>query len=145
MSPVRAAQILLTLTAFEFFGPSLRDYNASHVFNPAWVGHARFHLMWLLGFMSLSGFVNLYLIWLWRPFDVRHLWLSFAWQACNLGGFWISVVLAPVYGGAVTMPDTHVYILGLDENVVVFALLSVLLVAAGATLRRAGDPTTKRP
>jgi hypothetical protein len=81
--------------------------------------------------------VNLYLIWFRRPFDVRNLWLSVAWQACNLGGFWISVVLAPAYGGAVTIPDTHVYIFGFDENVVVFTILSVLLLAAARALRRA--------
>jgi hypothetical protein len=138
MSPVRLAQVLLTLTAFEFFGPILRDVNATHALNPDWPGHARLHLIWLLGFMGLSGLVNLYLIWLRRPFDVRSLWLSLAWQACNLGGFWLAVVLAPAYGGAVTMPETHVYVFGLDENVVVFAVLSVLLAAATVALRRAG-------
>jgi len=136
---VLAAKILLTLTAFEFFGPIVRDYNATHALNPAWVGHARLHLMWLLGFMFLSGVVNLWLIW-----RLQNLWLSLAWQACNLGGFWMAVVLAPVYGGAVTMPDTHVLILGHDENVVVFAVLSVLLLAAGASLRRAGNATGRR-
>jgi hypothetical protein len=137
MNPIRTAQLLLTLTAFEFFGPIVRDYNATHALNPAWVGHARFHLIWLLGFMGMSGIANLYLVWVRRPFDVRNLWLSFAWQACNLGGFWIAVVLAPAYGGAVTVPETHVYIFGLDENVVVFTILSLLLLVAGAALRRA--------
>jgi hypothetical protein len=136
MSPIRTAQILLTLTALEFFGPILRDINATHALNPSWVGHARLHLIWLLGFMGLSGIVNLYLIWFRRPFDVRNLWLSAAWQACNLGGFWISVVLAPAYGGAVTLPETHVHVLGLDENVVAFTILSALLIAASAALRR---------
>jgi hypothetical protein len=137
MTPVRTAQVLLTLTAFEFFGPIVRDINATHALNPEWVGHARLHLIWLLAFMGLSGVVNLYLIWFRRPFDVRDLWLSVAWQACNLGGFWVSVVLAPAYGGAVTIPDTHVYIFGFDENVVVFTILSVLLLAATRALRRA--------
>ena len=135
MNSVRMAQILLTLTAFEFFGPILRDVNATHALNPDWVGHARLHLIWLLAFMGLSGVVNLYLIWFRRPFDVRNLWLSVAWQACNLGGFWISVVLAPAYGGAVTIPDTHVHIFGLDENVVAFTILSLLLLAAARALR----------
>jgi hypothetical protein len=139
MSPIRTAQVLLTLTALEFFGPILRDINATHALNPSWVGHARLHLIWLLGFMGLSGAVNLYLIWLRRPFELRNLWLSAAWQACNLGGFWIAVVLAPAYGGAVTMPETHVYIFGLDENVVAFAILSTLLAASCAALRRASE------
>lgn len=137
MNPIRTAQVLLTVTAFEFFGPIVRDVNATHALNPDWVGHARLHLIWLLGYMGSSGLVNLYLIWFRRPFDVRDLWLSLVWQACNLGAFWIAVVLAPAYGGAVTMPDTHVHIFGIDENVVVFAVLSVLLIAAGVALRRA--------
>jgi hypothetical protein len=33
------------------------------------------------------------------------------------------------------MPDTHVLILGMDENVVVFAVLSAVLAVAVATLR----------
>jgi len=144
MSPIRLAQLLLTLTALEFFGPIVRDINATHALNPDWVGHARLHLIWLLAFMGLSGVVNLWLIWFRRPFDVRNLWLSVAWQACNLGGFWMAVVLAPAYGGAVTMPDTHVHILGLDENVVAFTVLSALLLASAAALRRVTIPAAAR-
>ena len=144
MSPTRLAQLLLTLTALEFFGPIVRDINATHALHPDWVGHARLHLIWLLAFMGLSGVVNLWLIWFRRPFDVRDLWLSVAWQACNLGGFWVSVVLAPAYGGAVTMPETHVHILGIDENVVAFTVLSALLLASAAALRRATVPAAAR-
>jgi len=144
MSPIRLAQILLTLTALEFFGPIVRDINATHALNPDWVGHARLHLIWLLAFMGLSGVVNLWLIWLRRPFDLRNLWLSVAWQACNLGGFWVAVVLAPAYGGAVTLPETHVHILGMDENVVAFTVLSALLLASAAALRRSTVPAAAR-
>ena len=144
MSPIHLAQLLLTLTALEFFGPIVRDINATHALNPDWVGHARLHLIWLLAFMGLSGVVNLWLIWFRRPFDLRNLWLSVAWQACNLGGFWVAVVLAPAYGGAVTLPETHVHILGMDENVVAFTVLSALLLASAAALRRAAVPAAAR-
>ena len=137
MNRIRTAQVLLTVTALEFFGPILRDINATHALNPEWVGHARLHLIWLLAFMGLSGVANLWLVWFRRPFEVRNLWLSVAWQACNLGGFWVAVVLAPAYGGLVTMPDTHVHVFGIDENVVAFTVLSALLLAAAAVLRRA--------
>jgi hypothetical protein len=133
--PVFAVQVLLTITAFEFFGPVVRDFNASHAMNPDWVGHARLHLVWLLGFMLFSGVANLHLIWRRRPFDVRNLWLSTAWQCCNLGGFWAAYLLVPVYGGVVTVPDQHMHILGWDENVFVFMVLSVVMVVALALLR----------
>jgi hypothetical protein len=134
MSPdgrLRLARILLTLTALEFFGPILRDFGPSHAFHPDWVGHARVHLVWLLGFMGLSGVVNLWLIWLRQPFDLRDLWLSVVWQTCNLGGFWIAYVLAPIYGGQIFVPGVHEHIFGYDENVFAFSIFSIIL-ASGA-------------
>lgn len=123
-------RIALTITAFEFFGPVVRDYHPSHAFNPEWVGHARLHLVWLLGFMGLSGIANLYLIWFRKPRDVRDLWLSAGWQCCNLGGFWISILLNDHYHGAITVPGVHVHIFGYDENVVAFSVLSVIMLGA---------------
>ena len=133
--PIALAQWLLTLTGFEFFGPILRDTNATHLLNPAWAGHARLHLAWLLGFMLLSGVANLYLVWLRRPFEVRNLWLSAGWQCCNLGGFWIAAFSAPRYGGLVTVPGEHIHVFGWDENVLVFAILSTIMASAVLVLR----------
>ena len=132
---VVVVQALLTLTGFEFFGPIVRDFNASHAFYPSWVGHARVHLVWLLGFMLLSGLANLYLVWLRRPFEVRNLWLSAGWQCCNLGGFWIAYLLVPVYGGLITVPGEHMKVFGWDENVFVFAVLSTVMAVALALLQ----------
>jgi len=132
---VVAVQVLLTITALEFFGPILRDFNPTHAMNPAWVGHARVHLVWLLGFMFFSGLANLHLVWRRRPFDVRNLWLSAAWQCCNLGGFWVAYALVPVYGGLITVPGEHVHILGWDENVFAFMVLSGVMVVALGLLR----------
>ena len=128
-------RVLLTLTGLEFFGPILRDFSHSHATNPEWVGHARVHLVWLLGFMALSGVANLWLVWFRKPFELRNLWLSAIWQGCNLGGFWIAVALNPVYEGAITVPGIHVEIFGYDENVVAFTAFSLALGAACAMLR----------
>lgn len=132
----RLVQVLLTIVALEFFGPIVRDFGPSHALNPTWVGHARVHLVWLLGFMFLSGLANIWLIWFRRPFEVRNLWLSTLWQGCNLGGFWVAYLLVDVYGGLMTLPETHVHIFGYDENVFVFTILSILLAAAIIALRK---------
>ena len=134
--PMRTVQVLLTITAFEFFGPIVRDFSPSHALNPTWVGHARVHLVWLLGFMFFSGLANLYLIWWRRPFEVRNLWLSAAWQCCNLGGFWAAYVLLPVYDGLITIPGEHIHVFGWDENVFVFMVLSVVMGIALVLLGR---------
>ena len=124
---ILAVKIALTVTALEFFGPTFRDFGPSHALNPEWVGHARVHLVWLLGFMFFSGLANLYLVWLRRPPELRNLWLSAAWQSCNLGGFWVAYVLLPVYEGAMTVPGIHVEVFGIDENVFAFSVFSVIL------------------
>jgi hypothetical protein len=132
---ILAIRILLSVTALEFFGPIARDFHPSHALNPDWVGHARVHLVWLLGFMGLSGVACLYLVWFRRPFEIRNLWLSAAWQSCNLGGFWIAYLLAPVYDGEITVRGIHTQLFGFDENVFVFAVLSALMLGALAALR----------
>ena len=124
---LRILQVALTITALEFFGPVARDYGPSHAFHPSWVGHARVHLVWLLGFMLLSGVVNLYLIWFRRPVELVSLRLAACWQSCNLGGFWIAYLLAGSYGGEITVPGIHTDVLGFDENVFVFSVLSVVM------------------
>jgi hypothetical protein len=134
-----ALRVALTLTALEFFGPMVRDTDASHVLHPEWVGHARVHLAWLLGFMLLSGIANLYFIWLRRP-AFESLRLSALWQSCNLGGFWLAVLMNPFYDGAITVPGVHVEILGFDENVFVFSILSLIMLGVwGALLGSRGQ------
>jgi hypothetical protein len=140
----RWLQIALTITALEFFGPAIRDFSPSHAFHPDWVGHARVHLVWLLGFMLLSGVVNVYLIWF-RAGALRgRLVLSAVWQSCNLGGFWIAYLLVPVYGGVMSVPGIHAHIFGMDENVFVFSVLSLVMLGVWAALA-SGRPTSGRP
>lgn len=132
---VRTVQILLTLIAFEFFGPAIRDTGVSHLLNVEWVGHARLHLAWLLGFMVCSGIANLYFIWRRHTPKIPDLHISFIWQGCNLVGFWIATVLVDSYGGAIIDPNHHAHIFGIDENVLAFTALTVLYVIALVILR----------
>jgi len=124
----RWVRIALSFTLLEFFGPLLRDFSPSHALNPVWDGHARVHLVWLLGFMALSGIVNLYILWFDSGALRRRLLLSATWQSCNLGGFWFAYLLVPLYGGVMAVEGIHTHILGIDENVFVFSVLSVVMI-----------------
>lgn len=135
LTNTRTAQFLLTLGVLEFFGPILRDIGETHLLNPDWVGHARFHLMWLLVFMAMSGVANLVLIW--RIADRRALWTAWAWQACNVIGFWGAAALAGGYGGLVIDPSFHVTVFGLNENVLVFVVLAILSTVTFGVLQAA--------
>ena len=124
----RIAQVLLTLGVLEFFGPIVRDTSTTHLLNPSWVGHARFHLAWALVFMGLSGVINIYLIWFRKPYRISNLYISWAWQACNIFGFWGASLLEGAYGGSIVDPEFHFKVLGLNENVFAFVVLTTLLV-----------------
>lgn len=132
---IRTVQILLTLIVLEFFGPAIRDTGASHLQNVEWVGHARLHLAWLLGFMVCSGIANLYFIWRTRAPKVPDLHISFIWQGCNLVGFWIATLFVDSYGGAIIDPNHHMHIFGVDENVLAFSALTAIYIIAFVILR----------
>ncbi|MEO1437955.1 MAG: hypothetical protein AAFV80_20605 [Bacteroidota bacterium] len=124
------ARILLTIGIFEFFGPILKDTGASHLMNTEWVGHAKVHLAWLLGYMFFSGVVNLYFVWFRKPVSLENLYLSALWQATHLVGFWAAILFVPVYEGAIVDPRYHTHFFGIDENIFVFAILSMVLIVA---------------
>ncbi len=140
---LKAPRILLTLMALEYFGPALRDANASHATNPDWVGHARFHMVWFIAMMVALGAVNLYLVWGRKPAQLRDLAVSAAFQGCTLFGFWSACVLVDGYGGLIFVPGIHFKVLGLDENVFAFIILSTTWLAAVALLVRAHRSTAK--
>ena len=141
--PNLGIKIALSITALEFFGPTLRDMGASHALNPTWVGHARVHLVWLLGFMTLSGVVNLVLIWNRHFGNLRDLVLAATWQSCNLGGFWIAYFLCSFYDGAITVPGIHTHIFGIDENVFAFTVLSIIVIGVWIALIRSSRGASK--
>ncbi|MEM6964157.1 MAG: hypothetical protein AAF573_05275 [Bacteroidota bacterium] len=134
------AKILLTIGVFEFFGPIIKDTGHSHLMNSEWVGHARVHLAWLLGYMFFSGLANMYFIWFRKPFKLSHLYLSCLWQATHLLGFWVGILFVPVYEGQIADHRYHVEILGVDENIFVFSVLSVVLVIAYFWIKKKVEP-----
>ena len=133
-------RILLTLCAFEFFGPLKRDTDKTHLFNPDWTGHARFHLAWQLGAMLFGGLATLSLIWLPNPLRPIHLYLASALLASNLFGFWVAVVLVRWYKGLIFVKGVHIKILGRDENVFVFTVLSLVFIGALAVFGLKVEP-----
>ena len=42
----------------------LIDFNESHATNPLWTGHARFHLVWQVNALAVTGFFVLFLLYL---------------------------------------------------------------------------------
>lgn len=58
---------------------------------------------------------------------MSNLYLSCLWQATHLAGFWVVILFVPVYKGAIVDHRYHTSILGIDENIFVFLVLTIVL------------------
>jgi hypothetical protein len=55
--------VLTVLAVVQAVGPWIADYNETHIFNPAWAAHAKFHVAQTLVLGTLSGLIALWLLW----------------------------------------------------------------------------------
>lgn len=91
-----AARILLTVVAvFTIVAPVLADWNASHIYNPLWPPHAKFHNAQTMVLGVLLGVAALYFTWR-RTASVRSaLFTALLFDAL----YWISQTLAFLFPG----------------------------------------------
>lgn len=120
--------------------PAIADLNETHLLNPAWSEHARLHSAWFLAFTAAMAFMSLFILWkrdqLLLPSVVG---LSFA------GGFWVAVLTAPFYCGAlVDKNGIETVVFSLDANVVTFSVLATIFLCALTYALRAEQVTAGR-
>ena len=113
--------------------PMLAEFNATHVVNPDWPGHARLHNVWLIVQNALLGLLSLYLLWI-QP-SREKLLIAGSIGAIIFGGFLIAGATAPLYGGSLTDAGAEVVVVdGTDINVYVLGASFVLsLIGLGLT------------
>lgn len=119
--------------------PSVFDFNETHVYHPGWPGHARFHLVWSMGVLSLNAAVGLYFVWvhqLDRQFGIR---MAGILGLGSLMAFFASMLAMPLYSGALHDAGGVPRLMGHDPNSIGFALTAALLLW-GMRLARDTDP-----
>ena len=137
------ARLLLTaVTAFYGIGLIVADANKTHMTNPIWTPHARFHIVWQT--CSYTGFAIIAwcLIWMRGGFYVERLYLVAAFAAVIVGAFFVALASMPLYGGANYDVNGHQpkplalgrTVLKLDANTTVFSVLAILLVGSIASI-----------
>ncbi|WP_086644942.1 DUF6640 family protein [Acetobacter sp. DsW_063] len=95
------AQILLTLSTLGYSAiPAIFDSNETHMTNPHWVPHARFHVVWQV--LSYIGVAALALYFIWTPDDGsgRNLWYASFLSIAAYTGFFSASLATKLYGGA---------------------------------------------
>ena len=130
------SKILITLATLLYgIAPLFADLNVTHVLNPEWTPHSRVHMVWLLGTNSIVAALALWLLWF-----RAQLVLSATLGLCVMAGFWIAVVTRPLYGGALSdARGINANILGVEGNVFVFGVITIMLTAGIVMKRQQND------
>ena len=123
--------VVSLLTVFYGLVPAIADLNETHLLNPLWSEHARFHGAWFLAFAAGIALTALFLIWV-RDQVV----LPIVFGMLFAGGFWVATIFRSAYGGALVDTNGHTHtVAGIESNTFLFAVVTLLLlVALGAAL-----------
>lgn len=94
--------ILSVIAVGTIVSPFLADWNVTHIYNPEWPPHAKFHNAQTMSMAALLGISGL--AFLWRPVDEARLGLTAAWTLTSL--YWVSQCFAFLFPG-VAWTDPH--------------------------------------
>lgn len=98
------------------------EVNDTHLFNPAWVAHARLHEAWQLVTNTLIGAFCLWRVW--ARDDVR---LPSVLALMVTGGFMVAYVFQGAYGGSMVHADgTEKTLAGINVGVIGFGYVMVM-------------------
>jgi hypothetical protein len=136
LNHVFAARILLSiLCSLQGLATLAIDFNRTHATNPAWTGHARFHVVWQSISVGLLSVLELVLIWLQGPYQRDGFYLALFLAAVSPLAFTIAFVSRRIFGGALSdpngIPPVRLMLFGLAISIdlnfvaVVAALLSI--------------------
>lgn len=128
--------MLYALASITAFGGFVADFNRTHLFNPAWTAHAKFHDAMTISLGLFLGLLGLYFL-VRRTHGDRHL--------LNMAGlfpaiFWASMVVSfffPGTGGLeVDFPDLVPVVAGMPINELPVAIFMLVLIALAVRMAR---------
>jgi hypothetical protein len=133
---MRTGRLMITLSLLAtFIGPTLADWNQSHVFNPEWPPHARFHDV--AGLCMTTGFslIGLWLLWRKSPDFRVHLIVATAVPILAFASLFIAMLVPGA--GVEDHPGASPRVLGLPLGLSLAAAFSGLAVIGYILCRRA--------
>ena len=142
-------RVLMSLgTVIAGFVPLIVDLSPTHVFNPAWSAHARFHEVWLLATGGLLAVVTFHFIWLYRKRPRFGITLAGVLISVLFAGYFLASATTSLYGGILIDPDTapimpnQGVVMGMPANSFLFGL-GWLLLLFGVVIARSATPASE--
>ncbi|AZS73092.1 acetyltransferase [Streptomyces lydicus] len=136
-----AGKVMLTVVAVVTgISPYLADWNETHVLNPLWTPHARFHNGQTMAMGTLLALATLYFVWRRRGDARTNLYAATGFAAL----YWVSQAAAILYPGAAYFDprfDTpDMYIGGLPVQAILEIVMFGLIAGAAVLSRPALSP-----
>ncbi len=122
------SRILITICVliFTVIIPVL-EINTSHVYNPSWPAHARFHEVWQLITNCGIGLLCLWLVWLKNKVQLASVLVVLV-----MGGVLVAYVIQDFYGGSILSGNISQTIMGI--NFVAFTASVAVIIAVGVAI-----------
>ncbi len=144
MNCILLARISLSfLCAIQGMATLAIDLNRTHAANPAWTGHARFHVVWQSASVALLSVLELALIWMRGPYREGGFYLASLLAAVSPLGFLIACATRRIFAGALSdpngIPPFRGTLFGVDISIdmnLVAVVAALLTVAAVLVLYR---------
>ncbi len=120
------SRILITISVLVFVVviPVL-EVNASHVFNPDWPAHARFHEVWQLITNCGIGLLCLWLVWLKNKVQVASVLVILV-----MGGILVAHAIQGFYSGSILSGNMSKTILGMELSAFTASVAVVMAIGA---------------
>ncbi|MER5968860.1 DUF6640 family protein [Streptomyces sp. NPDC002055] len=142
---VTGKAILSLVALFTAVSPYVADWNDTHVLNPEWTAHARFHNGQTMAMGTLLGLATLYFVWRRRGDTGSNLRAAIGFA----GLYWVSQAVAILYPGAAYFDpqfDTpDMYIAGIPVQGVIEIVVLGLIAGAALLSRPASAPDASGP
>ena len=133
-------KLLISLVAvFTSISPYLADWNETHIYNPMWLPHAKFHNAQTMVLGALLGLLSIYCLWLRREISDKQKLNEAAVLAAL---YWLAQLPAALFPGtALTDPGiNHVQmpvIFGIELNQIIMVVVVIFpLLILGYYLER---------
>lgn len=137
MKRFKAGKYIITFVGlFTMFAAYVADWNVTHIYNPNWTPHAKFHNAQTMAFATLLGGLSLYFLWVRRGDQTSLLKLAVLFGSL----YWIAQAAAFIFPGvasfdvefAASAPSP---ILGLPGQLAT-DIIAVILLGIGYLLER---------
>jgi hypothetical protein len=119
------------IALFTVVSPFWADFNSTHIFNPNWPPHAKFHNAQTMVFCALLGSIALYFLWLYKRDKIQSIRMGFLFTAL----YWVAQAPAILFPGTAFVDPEFIQTVpkignfSMNQSIMDFVFVGILALA----------------